>query len=53
MIFVFGKIMNKPHEKFWVQTECIQVFIQSVINYVAEIKPSAIYTYGDSENLKI
>lgn len=49
----FGHILGKPHEEFWVQTKCTQVFIQSVIIYVAEIKSNAVYSYGDSEKFKI
>lgn len=39
--------MNKPHEKIWVQTECLQVnftSLQSIIKYLAEIKPNTAYT---------
>lgn len=53
MSLEFGNIISKPHEKSGVQTECIQVLIQSVINYVVEIKPNTVYSYGDSENFKI
>lgn len=52
MSLEFGN-MSKPHEKFWFQTEYTQVFIQSVINYMAEIKPNTDYSNGDSENFKI
>lgn len=45
--------MSKPREKFWFQTEYMQVFLRSVINSVAEIKPDTDYTNGDSKNFKI